>query len=130
MMHAWAGSAGKPKRTIAAHRLSFCMHYGDLPARAVVRHRCDNEGCVNPKHLILGTQLDNMADRAERGRTAALRGERNPRAKLTTSQVREIRQKYVPYTKSATELAKRFGVSRRVIAFVVGGRKRHYADVV
>lgn len=55
-----------------------------------VRHTCDNPPCVNPRHLILGTSLDNSRDMVERGRSSF--GERNGRSKLTEDTVIEIRR--------------------------------------
>ena len=56
---------GKPMQL---HRLAFHDRHGYLPE--VVRHSCDNPRCVNPDHLEGGTQLDNIADRVARGRSA------------------------------------------------------------
>jgi hypothetical protein len=55
-------------RKVRAHRYSYTIHHGPIPSGRVVRHTCDNPGCVNPSHLLLGTQLDNAADRDVRGR--------------------------------------------------------------
>lgn len=55
-------------RTYLAHRVAFQSANGILPADQVVRHKCDNPECVNPEHLILGSQADNMRDMSERGR--------------------------------------------------------------
>lgn len=51
-----------------AHRVSYALANGTLPKASVVRHTCDNPPCVNPAHLLAGTQKENMADRKARKR--------------------------------------------------------------
>ena len=52
-----------------AHRVSWMLeHWEDIPDGMVIRHTCDNPGCVNPNHLKLGTQLDNIKDTVSRNR--------------------------------------------------------------
>ena len=76
-------------RTWYAHRFVFHVTVRPLMAGEVLRHSCDNPGCVNPSHLEPGQQIDNVRDRVDRERNA--RGGRNGRAKLTEQTVRAIR---------------------------------------
>lgn len=82
------------KKTIAAHRLSYMIHNGDIGSGMHVLHTCDNPSCVNPAHLFLGTHIDNMEDMKKKGRWRGVSnaGENNPLAKLSANQVAEIRK--------------------------------------
>lgn len=55
------------RRVVYAHRVAYALAFGS-PGRRVVRHTCDNPRCVNPAHLLAGTQGDNVADMISRGR--------------------------------------------------------------
>lgn len=89
--------------------------FGEIPEGYVVRHTCDNPLCINPEHLIIGTNADNVRDKVERGRTVSFPGELNPMAKLTEKQVLEIR-KLLKEGWTMTEIAKKFNVSRKAIS--------------
>ena len=65
LMHGGSGSA---KRWEIAHRVSWMVHFGEIPEELVICHRCDNPPCCNPAHLFLGTKADNNRDRASKGR--------------------------------------------------------------
>lgn len=63
-------------KMIYAHRFSWELHNGSkVPSGLVVRHKCDNKMCVNPDHLEIGTQKDNIADMINRGRKAIIAGD-------------------------------------------------------
>lgn len=118
----WLWPVGKSKRygsfyadghAMAAHRVSASLHGLNI-AGCVVRHTCDNPACVNPKHLVLGTQLDNIADRVTRGRTRAPKGEQHMKAELTEQQVLEIRQD----CRTQKEIAKSYGVTQSNVSCV------------
>jgi len=111
-----------------AHRLSWKIAHGSIPAGMSVLHRCDNRSCVNPRHLFVGTQADNLADMRQKGRgfiPDSSRGN-NGRAKLTEGQVREISEKYDAGDTSYAILAREFNVHKSTIAYAVRGL--HWRD--
>jgi len=103
---------------LRAHQWAFAIYRGSIPAGLNVCHSCDVGRCINPDHLWLGTQKQNMDDMDAKGRRGTRRGgggvdrrgERNPRSRLTEAQVREILafRGRVPVRKLAVQI----GVSR------------------
>lgn len=63
------GSKGKSAPVKLAHRYAYERAYGPIPHGMNVCHRCDTPRCVNPDHLFLGTQKDNLRDMREKGRS-------------------------------------------------------------
>lgn len=80
-------------RTRRANRISYVFYTGPIPGSLLVCHKCDTPGCVNPDHLFLGTQKENIQDCINKGRPRAdNRGEKQGNSKLTAAQVMAIRQ--------------------------------------
>jgi len=102
------GSGGHFANNIPAHRAAWEFANGPIPAGLFVCHHCDVRACVNPDHLFLGTQADNLQDMAKKNRR---KGERQPNHKLTDIQVREIRKLYAQGGISELQLAQQFGVT-------------------
>lgn len=109
------------KKNSSAHRVSYEIHKGEIPAGLVVMHTCDNPKCVNPKHLVLGTYKDNTQDMLQKGRRKAYRafGENNPVSKLTLEQAKFIKANPELGHK---QIADMFGVSPNCIRGVRIGR--------
>ena len=107
-----------------AHRRAYELANGPIPPGMVVRHRCDTPACVNPKHLDIGTQADNMADSVAKGRHGSqaspmLRhGQNNGMAKLTEAEVIAIRSDPRPIR----ALAKLYGVGKSSISNIKSGK--------
>lgn len=120
------GSFRIGRRTYLAHRISYSISNGHVPAGLYVCHRCDNPSCVNPSHLFVGTQTDNMADCARKGRAASRAGEFNGNSTLRVSQVLDVRSR-VAAGESGASVARLYGVDRSTINDII--RQRTWRDV-
>jgi HNH endonuclease len=111
-------------RQHAAHRVSWMLYCGPIPEGIEVLHHCDVQPCVNPSHLFLGTNADNVADRVKKGRSGnePHPGERHPMARLHEPDVRRIRMRYA-HGETGRALAKEFGIAPATLSNIVT-RKR------
>lgn len=104
------------KQSVVAHRFSWMHHFGEIPPGMNVCHKCDIRACVNPEHLFLGTQGDNVRDAARKGRLA--RWDRHHQSVLSLEQVSEIRRR-AGAGETHKSLGKEFGVSRATVGRMV-----------
>jgi hypothetical protein len=154
----WLWKAGKTsagygafyvqRRQILAHRLAIELHTGTaVPKGVVVRHKCDNPACVNPSHLVTGSQRDNVHDAITRGRSAkppvhsgenhwrarfpdrVLKGSDVPSAKLTEGDVLNIRQLRMSGA-AITDLATSYELDFSTVADICNGKTwKHVFDL-
>jgi hypothetical protein len=109
------------QRRRKAHRIAWELTHGSADDTLEICHSCDNPPCVRPEHLFTGTHADNMADMASKGRNTF--GERHPAARLTDTQVAEIRG-LVAGGVLQKHAARQFGVGSAYVSELVSGRKR------
>lgn len=102
-------------QNLKAHRISYEWARGPIPPTLSVCHSCDNRRCVNPAHLWLGTNADNVADKVAKGRGARFPGEDNPAAVLGADDVRAMR---ADTSSSHTDIARKYGVSRSTVSLI------------
>ncbi|MCK4498902.1 HNH endonuclease [Candidatus Babeliales bacterium] len=96
------------EKSIRAHRFSWEFHYGTIPKDMNVLHKCDNPPCVNPKHLWLGTQNDNIIDSVRKERSC----------KLTEDKVLEIRKLLKSSSFTHNTIAKMFNISQSLVSCI------------
>ena len=108
--------------TWPAHRAAWFLLVGDIPEGMHVLHHCDNVKCVNPDHLFLGSNYDNIQDKITKGRDRYASGEEAGLSKLTWKEVEEIRDRYVNEECSQRGLAKEYNVSQRAVWSVLNNK--------
>jgi hypothetical protein len=118
----WRGAAGKSGYGCyagrAAHRVAYELRKGPIPDKMLVCHKCDVPRCVNPDHLFVGTNRDNMQDAANKGRT--LHGAKSPNAKLTAEKACQIVERHAA-GESLKALSRAFGLDRNNVRNIVRG---------
>jgi hypothetical protein len=96
------------------------LHFGPIPKGLSVLHHCDEPSCINPFHLFLGTQAENMADATQKDRVS--RGKDRWNVKLTAAKVRMIRNSREPQTL----IARRFNVCQGTVSAILRRRIWRY----
>lgn len=120
----------KGLRNLGAHVFSYVLHHGPIPPGLCVLHSCDTPLCVNPKHLGLGTHLENAQQRNARGRhwvrpTFGPKnvGSANGHAKLTESDVSKIKAALTNNARGvAAALARQYGITPSIVSMIKTGR--------
>jgi len=113
-------------KTYSAHRIS-AFWAGILPnlhSKLFVCHQCDNPSCVNPQHLFVGTQKDNMQDCIQKGRriSRGQQGVMHPKAKLLDQDILEMRSLYKQGNITYQNLGIRFHISKSQAYKIVNKR--------
>lgn len=116
------------RSAFGAHRIAWEFTFGEIPDGMHVLHKCDNRKCVNPDHLFLGTNNDNIADKVAKGRNR--RGEGLYNAKANDEIVRAIRTAYLTGLWTAKALAIKFGLSKSVTFSIIHRKAwKHVTDL-
>ena len=113
------GKITRAGRTLRAHRVAYELFISPIPKGVHVLHHCDTPPCVNPDHLWLGTNADNIRDRDQKGRAAKQAGEQNGKARLTDKDARAIRSRYAA-GETQRPLAREYGVHNTTLRLKPG----------
>ena len=113
------GNAFFTKATVA-HRVSYFAFNGEIPENKLVQHVCDNRWCVNPDHLLIGTDWSNANDKVNKGRAAKV---------LNTTKVITMRE-LARNGFGIRKIGRLMGVSQRTVQHVIRRKTwKHVADV-
>ena len=131
------GSFGAKGKKFRSHRVAWVQVNGSIPNDLHVLHSCDFPSCCNISHLWVGTNMDNVVDRVNKGRNntphgdkngrrtcpgSTIRGEKHWSSKLTAAQIIEIRSIYAIEGTMHSKLADIFGVTRETIRDIINRR--------
>lgn len=113
-----SGSKYKHNTVYNAHRISYELFIGVIPDGLLVLHKCDNRKCVNPDHLFVGNQKENMSDMITKGRAIHI-------GKLNADKVKEIKERIRNGSKNA-DIAREFTITQQTICDIKKGRSWRY----
>lgn len=111
-----SGKKGKRHSMFPTHRISWEYHFGPIPDGLHCLHKCDSPRCVQPDHLFLGTNLDNIADMVAKRRHRF--GATKPLAKLDDEKVRQI-FRFRSHGHLQRQIAIHFGITQSVVSMVL-----------
>jgi hypothetical protein len=115
---------------IYAHRASVEITRRIIvPSTLVVMHTCDNPRCVNPQHLRVATQRENVLDMHRKGRAASnvIRGDRHGSTKISDHDVTAMKQLWSRRHQTAVtqqQLAQRYGITQAQVSRILNGKRR------
>jgi hypothetical protein len=107
-----------------AHRIAYTLAKGKL--NNLCCHTCDNKLCCNPSHLFDGTHHDNLQDAGNKGRLGKVKGEKHPRSKLKTTDIKTIRKLHLQGL-SLRKIASQFNVDNKTIRNIL--KKKNWRHV-
>jgi hypothetical protein len=113
----------KNGKRVHIHRHIYEECFGEIPKGMVIRHTCDNGRCINPEHLIIGTQRDNIQDMMDRDRNAFYKN-----SKLNIEKVKEIKMRLKNGEKPKDIFAD-YGVSKQTIEYIQKGKTWKHVEV-
>lgn len=115
------GRITKDGKLVRVHREMWKQHNPNEEISGVIMHTCDTPNCVNPAHLVHGTQAENIADMVAKGRRVTVKGSAQKDAKLTESDISVIRTLLASGV-SGYRISKQFKVSEQTIRFIKQGK--------
>lgn len=115
--HGYAIIRNDDGKYVPCHRLAWELKFGPIAQGLCACHKCDNRKCVNPDHLFLGTNADNVRDKISKGRVPSI---------LSPRQVAEI----VNSDESQTVIAKRYGLAQETVSAIKTGKTWRHLGLV
>lgn len=110
------------------HRYSYSIFNGPIGKSVLVCHSCDNTTCVNPEHLWLGSQADNIADRDKKNRQAKGNRLRPERRHLEVKEALKIREEMLVWL-TYRKAAEKYNISIGMVANIKHARSWHFSEL-